>query len=212
MRLGQIRLQLAVRCRRELAAVRKGLEGHAQAFEQLHAQLSDRPISKPESESDFNVFVMIISTCCATTKIACVIAQSVMAYVHSRKSQITSMRATPVYLFNDEQRSWPMIEWTEKDNMLTLAIFHFENVDCPEHGSWLMHSGMPYPTKHCWRRSRIDWNVANTTHLKVLFGVAQHALGVLEWPTEDAIKLCSDIRSQNYSINEYEPPNTFLIW
>lgn len=155
---------------------------------------------------------MMISTCCATARVACVIAQSLMTYVQSRKSQITSMRATPIYLFNDEQRSWPMIEWREKDNMWTLAIFHFENVNQPEDGSWLMHSGIPYVTKQCWRRSRIDWNVANVNHLKILFGLAQHALGLMEWPVEDAISLCNHISSQNCSINEYGLINGLLIW
>lgn len=139
------------------------------------------------------------------------IAQSIMAYVQSRKSRITSMRATPVYLFNSEQTSWPMIEWTEIDNVWTLAIFHFENVNQPQEGSWLMHSGIPYATKRCWRRSRIDWNVADINHLKILFGVAQHALGVLEWQVEDVIELISQISSQNYSINEYGSLNILLI-
>ena len=120
------------------------------------------------------------------------------------------MRATPVYLFNDEQTSWPMIEWTEKDNMRTLAIFHFENVNQPEDGSWLMHSGIP--TKRCWRRSRIDWNVADIDHLKILLGAAQHTLGVLEWQVEDAVKLYSHISSQIYSINEYGSVNILLIF
>ena len=139
------------------------------------------------------------------------VAQSIMSYVESRKSRITSMRATPVYLFNSEQTSWPMIEWTEMDNVWTLAIFHFENVNQPEDGSWLMHSGIPYATKGCWRRSRIDWNVADINHLGILFGVAQHALGVLEWQVEDTIELYNHISSQNYSINEYGSRNILLI-
>lgn len=211
MRLEQIRLQLIVKYPAELATVREGLKGHAHSLQQLHTRLTERPISKFTSEPDLNVFVMMISTCCATARVACVIAQSLMTYVQSRKSQITSMRATPIYLFNDEQRSWPMIEWREKDNMWTLAIFHFENVNQPEDGSWLMHSGIPYVTKQCWRRSRIDWNVANVNHLKILFGLAQHALGLMEWPVEDAISLCNHISSQNCSINEYGLINGLLI-
>ena len=89
--------------------------------------------------------------------------------------------------------------------------FHFENVNQPEDGSWLMHSGIPYTTKQCWRRSRLDWNVADITHLKILFGVAQHTLGVMEWPVEDTINLYSHISSQNYSSNECDPLIILLI-
>ena len=94
-----------------------------------------------------------------------------------------ALRATPAYLFNRE-KSWLIIEWTECDGTNAIVIFHFEE-DEPEQGSWLMHSGQVVSIEDTslrrWTKSRIDWNVANVRHLKTLFNVAQHMLGLLEW-------------------------------
>jgi len=100
-----------------------------------------------------------------------------------------------------------MLEWTEEDETKTLAIFHFEDPEKPEDGSWLMHSGRDVVTtdRRYWQQSRIDWNVADVAHLKILFGVAQHMLGLLEWPIADALKLYRHIISNNNSISEYVP-------
>lgn len=61
-----------------------------------------------------------------------------------------------------------------------------------------------------WRQSRIDWNVADIEHLKLLFGVAQHILGLLEWPIADALKLYRHINSSDHSISEYLPTEVTL--
>ena len=98
-----------------------------------------------------------------------------------------------------------MLRWTEEDGTKTLAIFYFEDPDNPENGSWLMHSGreIVMSDRQYWHQSRIDWNVADVEHLKLLFGVAQHMLGLLEWPIADVLRLYRHINSSDHSISEY---------
>ena len=141
-------------------------------------------------------------------KITVTIAKTLMSYVHSRNTRITALRATPVYLFNDEENSFPLVEWTEEDDTKSVAIFHFEDDEKPEEGSWLMHSGRlvgKSKSPRRWKQSRIDWNVANIEHLKILFGVAQHMLGLLEWPPSEAFKIYCNMKSNTTSVTEYLP-------
>jgi hypothetical protein len=149
----------------------------------------------------------MISVACSTIRIASTIDNTLISYLRSRNSRLTTLRATQVHLFNDEENSYPLLEWTEEDGTTTLAVFHFEDPDKPEDGSWLMHSGREVGTsdRRYWQQSRIDWNVADIEHLKLLFGVAQHMLGLLEWPIADALKLYRHINSNNHSISEYVP-------
>ena len=134
-------------------------------------------------------------------RIASMIANSLVAYLDSRDSRITALRAVPAYLFSDNQ-SWPIVEWKEQDDIMRIAIFHFDDIAEPNEGSWLMHSGRrvednTIPEKYRWQQSRIDWNVGETYHLKILFGVVQHMLGLLEMPNIDALELIRDISSNN---------------
>lgn len=113
-----------------------------------------------------------------------------------------ALRATAVYMLNDDDNVWPVVEWIEIDGTARLAIFHFDDLAGPENGSWLMHSGLS-GNGDCWRQSRVDWNVADTQHLKILFRVVQHVWGVLEWSVEDAMKLYCQIPSDDNSDKEY---------
>lgn len=186
--------------------LRDGFENHVDVLEELHYKTSRRPIAEL-CENVLAKLVPIISVACSTIKVAGTIAHTLISYVHSRNSRITELRATPVRLFNDEEKSWPMVEWTEEDKTKSLAIFHFHNVNKPEEGSWVMHSGRQVSVydRRCWKQSRIDWNVADIEHLKILFGVAQHMLGLLEWPIAEALKICENINSNSTSITEYIP-------
>ena len=157
-------------------------------FQHLHGKLlASRVIGIPTlSTNDVGIITERILDGCETKRIASLIAHSLVDYLQVRQTQMTALRAAPAYLFNYE-KSWPMIEWTECDDTKTIAIFHFEEEE-PEEGSWLMHSGkilaFEATTTHLWQKSRIDWNVANVGHLNTLFNVAQHMLGLLEWPAK----------------------------
>lgn len=131
-----------------------------------------------------------------------------MAYVLSRNTQIIALRASTIYWFTDDDASWTVIEWVEEGDIRSLAIFHFEDVDELEQGSWLMHSGIQAVStteNKNWKNSRIDWNVADVSHLKILFGVVQHIADILQWSVEDAMKLYCKQETEEVSDPEYIP-------
>ena len=106
---------------------------------------------------------------------------------------MTAFRLTRVHsLLNDDQ-SWPIVEWKEVDDTKVMAIFHLEDKEDSESGNWLMHQGVDMRADgevgFRWEKSSIDWNVSKISILKLLFQVAQHTLGILQWPQDDAIQL-----------------------
>lgn len=145
-----------------------------------------------------------ISSACESDEIATSISHSLVTYMQSRKTQIKALRATPVYMFNNDEESWPVVEWTESDGMAMLAIFQFDDFGELKDGSWLMHSGLADggPEGSPWTNSRIDWNVSDVEHVKLLFKVAQHILGVLLWPIASALKLYCGVNSDKTSVPE----------
>ena len=180
-------------------------------FKRFHQTLSHRSFPKLSADYDVGIITRIILASCETTmRIASLIANSLIAYLDSRDTRITALRARAAYLFSDNQ-SWPIVEWKEQDDIMTIAIFHFDDIAEPDEGSWLMHSGRcvadnTMPEKYRWQQSRIDWNVAEIYHLKILFGVLQHMLGLLEMSAIDAFELIRDINSNNsLSLTEYVP-------
>lgn len=120
----------------------------------------------------------------------------------SRESRLTALRATPVYMFNNNEDSWPVVEWIQSDGVSRLAFFHFDDLDGSE-CSWVMHSGSSPSGESKWLNSRIDCNVADVEDLKTLFGLALHMLVVLERPVEDAMKPYREANADNDSVEEY---------
>jgi hypothetical protein len=181
-------------------------------LEKLHYRVSRRPIPSLPEKYNASVIFQRISDGCGTPKIASLITRSLVAYTLSRDSQITALRASTIFWFTDNDASWTVLEWVEGNDVRNLAIFHFEDLDEPDQASWLMHSGLEVAnttTKtKCWENSRIDWNVADINHLKILFGVAQHIVGMLEWSVEDAMKLYCKQDTDETSVPEYIPFET----
>jgi hypothetical protein len=165
-----------------------------------------RPLPKLSEEYDSAIIVQIISASCTTVGIAALIAHSLVTYVHSKRTRMTALRANAVFSFQDDDNSWPMIEWTESDDTKNVAIFHFGDPEEPEEGSWLMHSGHEISGDEglSWQNSRIDWNVADIEHLKTLFVVVKHIMGVLSWSSSDALQLYGGINPPTSS-TEYVP-------
>ena len=182
-------------------------------FQHFHDKLlASRVVGIPTlSSNDVRIIAERILDSCESERIASLIAHSLVDYLRVRQTQMTALKAAPAYLFTHE-KSWPMIEWTECDDTKTIAIFHFEENE-PEEGSWLMHSGQivafETPTTHRWQNSRIDWNVANVGHLKTLFGVAQHMLGLLEWPFANTLEQL--YQKKEITLTEYNPRHTSML-
>ena len=188
----------------------QGLEPHARMFEQLHEKVSEAPINTSSADFDQTIISQTIFDSCATTlEIAALIAQLIVTYVVSRQTPMKALRASAVFWLTGDT-SWPVVEWVEADGRENIAIFHFEDQDEPEEHGWIMHSGVgpssdrTSETKR-WQSSRLDWNVGDVSHLKTLFKVAQHLLGVLEWPVADAYQLYCERKAMNHSIEEYIP-------
>lgn len=129
---------------------------------------------------------------------------------------MTALRVSAVCSFTNNDFSWPILEWKESDDTETIAIFHIEDQDEPEDCSWLMHSGVDksgeVETEKKWAGSAVSWSVADLDHLKTLFGAAQHTLGILEWPVQDAIKLYCQTNPSTCSDEELLPMQSLLIF
>lgn len=177
--------------------LRAAISGYIAIFSKLHRRLSQHPIPALPSDYNITIIIQIIHDACNTISIACFIANSLIVYLHSRNTQMTGLRASPVYLFTSDEKSWPVIEWTESDETKNVAIFHFDEEQC----SWIMHSVVNNGQN--WDRSRVSWNVARVEHLKLLFRIAQHFFGVLQWSNEDVINIYCDRNFDNCPLPEF---------
>jgi hypothetical protein len=109
--------------------------------------------------------------------------------------------------FANDDRSWPVVEWKEGDDKELFALFHFDDVNPrPEVGSWLVHYGAGITTdEDRWSGTSIAWGVTDMSHLKTLFGAAQHFLGILECDPPVALNLYCGIEPSDPSDQEYLP-------
>ena len=175
------------------AALREGLRPFANVMEEVHYRVSQRPIPTSPGGCSAETITKKIAESCTSVRASSVIADSITAYGTSRRTEIVALRASEVYLFSNDDDSWTVVEWIEQDRLKCVAIFHFDHSAEQADGSWLMHSGYnelahTEPAR-LWKESRVDYNVAEIAHLKILFGIAQHVLGVLQWALADAVTL-----------------------
>ena len=116
---------------------------------------------------------------------------------------MTGLRASIEASFTNEELTCPIVEWKENDGTDIIALFQFDEAFEPEECSWVMHLGVGRSNTTAegalWQLSRIDWNVAKVSHLKTMFGIAHHILGVLQWPIADAYRLYGDGAADNHS-------------
>ena len=158
-------------------------------------------ISTRFAKYDFNRVLEIISPACISEQSATLITNAVLDCLEFRGAEMAALRATAVYMLDDDENVWPVVEWIEIGGAAQLAIFHFDELFELKEASWLMHSGWSSDGDR-WQHSRVDWNVADVEHLKILFRVVRHMLGVLEWSVEDAMKLYCQIPSDDNSDKE----------
>ena len=168
----------------------------------LHDRLLERPIVQTGCTAE--VILQRVTDCCSSLQVSAVIANSITEYERSRRTKIVAFRASEVHHLANDEDSWTVVEWVEEDHLKCLVIFHFENASEP--GSWLMRSGYNERDNDrsmgMWQEPRVDYNVAAISHLKTLFGVAQHFLGVLEWATADATILYGEQDFSDVSTQE----------
>jgi len=120
-------------------------------------------------------------------------ADALLKYVYSKSTSLTALRANPVYLFTKDEQPYPVLEWREADDTTSIAIFHVDpkQKECERcSASWLMHSFIPSGEKQ--EKSRLNWSVSHVSHIPLLFTLAQHLFGVLQWSNEDILNIYCD--------------------
>jgi hypothetical protein len=119
----------------------------------------------------------------------------------------TAFRVSVLCSLSNEDYSWPVVEWKAGDDTEVLAMFHFDSSHPPGACSWLVHYGsgiLKDSTNDTrWKKTALAWGVTDMTHLKTLFGAAQHFLGILEWSPVDAMNLYCSADTTNCSAEEY---------
>jgi hypothetical protein len=133
-----------------------------------------------------------------------VIYHALQRHLLAKSVQLVAFRASVVYSFLNDDESWSILEWEETDGTQVMAIF-YNDVYEPMNWSWVIHHGAGSPPGggH-WTRAHISWDVANITMLKKLFEGTQHALGLLQMPREDALKLYCQEHIEDPTSEEYE--------
>lgn len=148
-----------------------------------------------------------IEDACATSGIGVCLAALLMARLNSRGTKLIALRATPARYFADNF-VWTIMEWVESDGLMALAIFHFDNPEEFSDGSWLMHHGQGFRLSGAsafpeWTSCGISWDVTQAGHLKVMFCVAEHTLGISQWPASLAVTVFRDKSGEPDSLQEY---------
>lgn len=182
------------------------LKFQAEKLARLHHRVSRVARQEVPSKYDLAFLMQTIAASCISLQLASVIARAILRFLQSRNARMTRLRASVEKSFTDEDLECPIVEWNESDGTDIIALFHFDDAFEPEECSWAMHLGVgrssPNSKGPLWQSSRVDWNVANVSHLKTIFGIAQHILGVLQWPIADALRVSGDNVSDTYSEEE----------
>ena len=177
---------------------------HASSINKVHRRLVKQTL--PEGPVNYETILKAISAW-TTSERALIIARSLQERFGPLGAQVTGFRVSILFAFRNDDRSWPVVEWKEGNDTELVALFHFDdNSQSPGVCSWLVHyatgiSSDPSDEAR-WSKTSIAWGVTDMSHLKTLFGAAQHFLGILEWSPEVALNLYCAIEP-TCSKNEY---------
>jgi hypothetical protein len=157
-----------------------------------------------ETSIDYETIYKAVSAW-TTTERSISIAKSLWKHFEKPEVHITAFRVSVLFALASDDRSWPVVEWKEDNDKELLALFHFDEVNPrSEVGSWLVHYGAGISTDEArWSVTSIAWGVTDMSHLKTLFGAAQHFLGILEWDPQVALNLYCGVEPANPSEQEY---------
>src|SRR5204863_3343085 len=128
-----------------------------------------------------------------TRKVTRRILSSLQRYFKATDTYVTRFRASVIFSLTNDDCAWPVVEWKQEDDTEVIAIFYIDETAPSDVCGWLMHSGTGIieDSKEGmrWEKTSIMWRVVDMDHLKSLFEAAQHLLGILQWPTEDMLRL-----------------------
>lgn len=139
---------------------------------------------------------------CTDPETARTIYHHLQGHLRSKSVRLTAFRASVVYSFSNDDKSWPIVEWEESDGTQAMGIFYTDVNDDPMTWSSLIHLGQSAGGH--WTRRHISWDVTDISILKRLFEGAQHALGLLQMPIDDALKLYCQEHIEDPTSEEYE--------
>ena len=174
---------------------------------ELHRKVSSCPPAASDC-LDWATIHSIVSVV-TNTEIAAEIVQCLQHYSRSATDSIRSLRASMVYSFADEDKSWLVVEWKQDVDTNVIAVFDFDDFDHDRKPcSWLMHyshhaSISPLGNQKYEIQSSVAWMVVDLENLKGLLQAAQHILGILTWPKRDAMRLYCETDPSTCSSDEF---------
>jgi len=134
------------------------------------------------------------------------IEQCVQQYLLYTGLWIVRFRATMLYPFGQDDRSWAVLEWTDNEGGEVLAIFETEIPPGPDICSWVLHRGLGRTDGQfqgrVWLHSELNWSVMGINIFNTLVQAAQHLCGILDWSHVDIQAIYSFNDFQNYSPEE----------
>jgi len=168
---------------------------------QLHVHLSQHPLSFLSPDRPSSRFDALSDR--TGPEIARTLDRTLQELLQSRDVEMTAFRVSVIYTFIKNDKSWPMIEYTEDNGTRVLAIMALDDDDSPERCSYIMHV-IHSSASHSSSLADLTFNVSDFKVMKTLFQVAQHVWGLLQMPREDALILyCETHESSNYSTEKY---------
>ena len=162
----------------------------ASTIQNLHLQVAQKPIPEGKTD-DKGMFeqVAVWNSPEVTRRIMC----SLQRHFKATDTRVTRFRASIIFSLTNDDCSWPVVEWKEQDDTEVIAIFYVDETMPSDVCGWLMHygRGIVKDSKEDmrWEKTSIAWSVGDMDHLKSLFEAGQHLLGILQWPTEDMLRL-----------------------
>jgi hypothetical protein len=177
---------------------------YACTLNNLHRRLVNQPLTQGSVNYDTIFEAMSAWT---TSERALSVARTLQRYFEQYGVNPTAFRVSVLFSFLNDDRSWPVVEWKENDDKELIALFHFDEKS-PRPGvcSCLVHYGaglISDPTNDVrWKDTSIAWGVTDMSHLKTLFGAAQHFLGILEWSPVVALNLYCEVEPTDCSEEE----------
>jgi hypothetical protein len=174
--------------REELINALDNFKPYASSITKVHRRMTKQPLH--ETSIDYDTICKAVSAW-TTTERSISIAKSLWKHFEKPEVHITAFRVSVLFAFVNDERSWPVVEWKEDNDKELMALFHFDDQNPrSEVGSWLVHYGAGISTDEArWSVTSIAWGVTDMSHLKTLFGAAQHFLGILEWDPQVALHL-----------------------
>jgi hypothetical protein len=149
-----------------------------------------------------------------SAEIATKIMGILKAHWSTNDAKILRFRASIVHAVADLDYYCPVVEWVETGDVKVVALFNIENPRCY---SWLAYyvksaaeggeKGQSYQG-----RKWVHWETESMGRLRTLFEAAANLAGILQWLTEDIVRIYCRIEPHEVESEEkyFPPPNPQL--